>query len=254
MSTTRFYALNQIYNAVLTPSTVNAQYPVSNIQDDRRTKTFRSTTNSDNIVFDFGSPIEIDSFCIVDSAINGFGLATLTLELNSTNSWGAPQVSVPVTLDLVNGFGNFEQASGNFYRYARLVMTSTLGYCEISNIFFGARTQLTDNDITFPISYDQGTIAVIAKNRYGQRFIDEVGTQRKMSFSIGTLTIAEMDILFEMIENNASTVPLFIKFCENTLSSDQNRFNGMYYFTDDPKASYTQGGYWSVNMSVEEAK
>jgi hypothetical protein len=254
MSTTSFYALNQVYSASITPSSVNAQYPISNLKEDRRTKTFRSTTNSDNIVFDFGSPIEIDSFCVVDNPINGFGFTTITLQLNATNSWGSPSVSVPITIDPLYGFGNFEQASGNFYRYARIVLTSSLGYCELSNVFIGARTQLIDNDITFPVNYDQGTIATIAKNRYGQRFIDEIGSQKRMTFSINTMTQSEMDVLFEMIEFNGSTIPFFIKFCDGALSSSQNRFNGMYYFLDDPKASYGVGGYWSLQMQIDEAK
>jgi len=55
MSCLKFFNLNLVDSATLTPSTENLNFPASNLTDPRRSKVFRSTTKSDNIVLVVGS-------------------------------------------------------------------------------------------------------------------------------------------------------------------------------------------------------
>lgn len=249
----RFYALNQVYEASLTGSTENAQFPIENIQDDRRTKVFRTTAATGNIVMDFGGSVEIDSFMIVPHSSDGFGISALTLELNATNEWSSPAVSQAITLDATFGVGSYEFTTVQSYRFARLVFSSTLSYCEIANFFIGKRIAFTDNDITYPISYRQVTRKTENENRYGQKFIDEINTQKIFSGSINTMTLAEIDQILEMLDFNATTRPVYVAFESTSILNDIDRLNGMYYLNADPQLEFDQGNYWNISLSFEEA-
>ena len=138
----RFLSNNLLDGSVKTASTTNAQYPLSNLSNSLRTKTYRSTSNSDNLVVDLGTADAVDSFMLVDNWKNGFGLLTLTLEANATDEWSAPAFSTSVTLDTKFGIAHSEFTAQS-YRFWRLVMTSSLGYCELSNFFLGAASTIT---------------------------------------------------------------------------------------------------------------
>lgn len=249
----RFYALNQVYEASLVASTENAQFPVSNIKDDRRTKVFRTTTNSGNVVLDFGGSVDIDSFMIVPHSSDGFGISALTIELNATNEWSNPAVSQVIPLDITFGVGSFEWSTIQSYRFARLVFSSTLTHCEIANFFIGKRIELDNNDITYPISYRQVTRRAENENRFGQKFIDEINTQKIFSGSINTMTQNEVDQILEMADFNSITRPVFVAFESASILNDVDRLNGMYYLAADPQLEFDQGNYWNVSLSFEEA-
>jgi len=249
----RFYAVNQVYGANLTGSTVNAQFPVSNVQDDRRTKVYRTTASTGSLVLDFGASQEIDSFMIVPHSLDGFGINSLTLELNATNEWSSPAVSQSITLDSTFGVGKYEFDTVQTYRFARLVFSSTLEYCEIANFFIGKRIELSTNDFGYPINYKQISRKNIAINRYGQKFIDEINTQKSFSGSINTMTLNEVDQVFEMLDYNSTTIPVYINFESTAMLNDTDRINGMYYIASDPDISYIEGNYWNISLNFEEA-
>lgn len=249
----RFYAINQVYGANLTGSTENAQFPASNVQDDRRTKVFRTTAPTGSLVLDFGSTTDIDSFMIVPHSFDGFGINSLTLELNATNEWSSPAVQQAITLDSTHNVGLYEFASVQQYRFARLVFSSSLEYCEIANFFIGKRINFTNNDFNYPIKYKQETRKQVSTNRYGQKFFDEINTQKSFSGSISTMTKTEVDQLFEMLDYNSTTKPVFINFESTSMLNDTDRINGMYYLRNDPDLDYTEGNYWNVSLNFEEA-
>jgi hypothetical protein len=249
----RFYALNQVYTASITGSFENAQFPVLNIADDRRTKVFRTTAASGDIVLDFGGSVEIDSFMIVPHSSDGWGISNLTLELNATNEWSSPAVTQSIALDQLFEVGKHEFSTVQTYRFARLVFDSTLSYCEIANFFIGKRIELVDNDFTYPLQYKQNTRRNESINRFGQKFIDEINTQKKFSGSIETMTKDEFDQILEMLDFNSTTRPIFINVESTAMLNDMDRVNGMYYISSDPDTSYVVGNYWNIGLSFDEA-
>jgi hypothetical protein len=248
-----FYVYNELENAVLTPSTENASFPVSNLKDDRRTKTFRTNTNSDSLVIDMGSFKPIDTFCMVDHSFNGFNIATLTLQLNSTNSWGSPAVSIPITIDYEFGIAIHEFSSTQTYRYARLVMTSTSGFCELSKVFLGMKSTYTDVDFSYPLNFQINDLSTISKNRYGQKFIDEIGTQRIIKAKIDYIQRDNIDDFLDWLMIISNTRPFFINFNNGQMALNINRFNGYYYLSGEPSLSLESGNFWSLSLTLEEA-
>jgi hypothetical protein len=249
----KFYSTNLVDEATITATNENALFPASNIQHHFRTKVFRSTTNSDSIVFDFGETSDADTVIIVPDPLQGFGVSTVTIEFNGTNSWGAPAYSTSVTIDNTHGFGIAEFATKS-YRFARLVLTSTLGYCEISKVFIGEKIEFSSGTgIELGWSYQDDETSIIKKNAYGQRFVDVRARQKKISFGLKTLNKDELDQVFELYDDKGETKPFFMKLGDTTMINDPDRFSGMFYLNNVPQITNKAFGLYDLSMSLEEA-
>lgn len=247
-----FLVENLIKTALITPSSVNAQYPVSNLLDDRRTKTYRSTSNSTSIVLDFYAPRAVNVLAFVDSGINSFGFTSCTLQLNNVDIWTSPAVSVSVSVDANHGFAYAYLDTTATYRYARLVFTGTAGYVEVSKLFIGETAQVGDLAFNYPLSFSYNTNATVSKNRLGQRFIDEVNTYRTLAGSITTMTKEEVQPLLDLCKYASFTRPIWVIFPEGNITEDNDQVNGYYYLKDDPSFSFVSGNFWNTSLSLEE--
>jgi len=138
----KIYDYNLVEVATITPSSVNALFPANNIKVPTRSKVFRSLSNNDSVVFDFQESSEIDGIFISSHKRNGFGISTAVVEFNATSNFTSPAYSVTVPLSIKYGLGYVELPAMIEYRFARIVMTSTLGYCELSNIYIGKKINL----------------------------------------------------------------------------------------------------------------
>lgn len=252
----KFLSNNLVDSSTLTPSTTNAQYPVANINDPRRTKTFRSTSNSDNVVIDLGSAEAVDHFAIVDNWQNGFGVTSITIEANGTDVWTSPAFSTTVTLDTDFGVGIASFLSQS-YRFWRIVMTSTLGYCEVANIFLGSASTITTNGVGYNWSYRNNDLSNSSRNRYGQEFFDEIGTQKELSnLSFQIMDKDEQDVILSVYDTNRLTKPFFIYFDleSDSLVNNDDRYSGFYRFTSAPSFTNINSGYYNTSLSLREAK
>ena len=81
-----------------TPSSEDANYPVENIFDVRLSRQFRTTGDtSEQIVIDAGAgnTLDMDSFSI--SGHNFTSAATVKIQANATDAWGAPTLDETMT-------------------------------------------------------------------------------------------------------------------------------------------------------------
>lgn len=248
----KFYYDNLVKNSLIEASSVNLEFPIDNIKDDRRTKVFRSNTNNDYLVFDFGSFVEIDSFCIVNSSLGGFKISKLTLEFNNSNFWTSPAFSQEIDLDYEFGFGFYEFSSIQNFRFARILMESSSGFCEISNVFFGKRLEDALTDFSYPLNFKKNSLSTKQVNRYGQKFIDEIVTQKTISGKIDYISSEFVDDFDDFINYVSTTVPFFVRFESVSMFKNMNRINGHYYFQDEPILALSTGNYWTCSMMLEE--
>jgi hypothetical protein len=252
--TIKFYSGNLVDQATLSASTENALFPLENLQDPRRTKVFRSTTNSDTVVLDFQETSDVDSVFIVSNPIDGFGISTLAIDLNATNSWGAPAYSDTVTWSTVHGLGYNEFAATQSYRFARLSLTSTLGYCELSKLFIGKKISLlNDRSINYGWSYVSKDNSRTQENRYGQRFSDVINRQRQFNISFSNINKDQLDQIFEIYDDKGLTKPFFVRIGCDEMISDKRRFSGMVYLNSIPQITNRFFNNYSLSMTLEEA-
>lgn len=249
-----FYNFNLAQYANITASNENALFPVSNLQDYRRTKVFRSTSSSVNIVFDMLTAEPVDSFCIVDHPTNGFGFDTMTLEGNATANFSSPAFTQAITsADQEHGVGVTEFASQS-YRFWRLVVTGAT-YVELSNIFIGAKNALTTTSVAYGWKFQDEDLAKVSTNRIGQVFADQIGRQRKMSLPFRTFNKSEMDQFFEIYDLNGITKPFFMKIStgSNSILTNENRFAGMFRMPNIPQLTNKSYAFYDFSASLVEA-
>lgn len=247
-----FLVDNLIKSAVISSTSTNAQYPLSNLKDDRRTKTFRSLSNSTTITLDFLTARPVNVLAFVDDGSNGLGFTACTLQLNNVDVWTSPAVSVSVSVDGLNGFAYAYLDNLANYRYARLVLTGTAGYVELSKVFIGESFQLGDLSFNYPLNFAYNNNATVSKNRLGQKFIDEINSYRTIAGSITTMTKEEVQPLLELCKYASFTRPIWLIFPEGVITEDNDQLNGYYYLKDDPSFSYVAGNFWNTSLSFEE--
>lgn len=249
----KFYSSNLLDQALLTPSSQNLLFPVTNLNHPFRTKVFRSTSNTSNLVMDFGETSEMDSILVVDDPRNGFGVSTITLELNTVNTWTTPAFSQVLTMNTYQGLA-YAEFPLKTYRYARLVMTSTLGYCELSKFFIGKAIGFESGmGIDLGWNFADKELSTVKENRYGQKFVDVVARQRQMSFSINTMTKDELDQVFEVYDSKGITEPFFVRIGTDGMINDKDRFAGMFYLNSIPSITNKAFGLYDISMTLEEA-
>lgn len=253
--TIRFYSTNLVDQATITTSTENSLFPKSNLLDPRRTKVFRSTTNSDEVVFDFQESSEIDSCFIVDNPFDGFGVSSLTLEMNGTNSWGSPAASEALTFDTVFGMGINDFTTLHSYRFARLVASSSLSYCEISKLFIGKKIELINGkSVNYGWNYVLKDNSRTTENRYGQRFTDVINRQKQINISFSNLSKDQLDQIFEIYDDKGTSKPFYVRIgCDNMINNVE-RFSGMVYLSSVPQITNRFFNNYGLSMVLEEAK
>lgn len=251
MSCLRFFSGNLIDQATFTPSTENLNFPALNLKDARRSKVFRTTSSTSTLVLDFQETSEIDSIFIVDNPRNGFGISTLSFDLNATSNFTSPAYSDSLTFSTVHGLG-YKIFTQQDYRFARLNMASALGYCELSKVFLGKHIDLGRGP-NFNWSYQNKDISTVKENRYGQKFIDIIGRQKVLNISLSLLNKDQLDQIFEIYDDKGTTKPLFVTIGDDTMVNDHRRFSGMVYINSVPTITNTSFGRYSLSLSFEEA-
>lgn len=245
------YSDNFIYQSVITASSENAQFPLSNILDPRRSKVYRSTSSTSNIVFDFGETSQVDSFFLVADKRNGLGISTITLEFSHTNVWTTPAATEVITLDAEYNAG-YKEFTAKEYRFCRIIMTSTLTYCEIANLFIGKKLDL-NRSINFNWYVKDNELSTKQTNRYGQIFSDVIGKQRTINASLSLLDKEQLDKINAVIDFYGETKPFFVRIGCDTMVNNVLRFSGMFYFNDTPQISNPFFNRYNLSFSLVEA-
>lgn len=242
--------------ATFVGSSENSIYPASNVGHDFKSKVFRSTSNGDNLVIDFGSIETVNTFMIVPSS-EGFGIETLTLELNSTDSWGSPQYSQAITFNEEYGFGYATFADINV-RFARLVMTSTLGFCEVSKVFLGTPSfDPASNDLAIGFSFKENDLSRRQSNEDGQEFVDIRSKKTELRGKIDYMNQSELDQIIRITDEVSVVHPLWLRIDETTganVADNPLRLSGYFKSNTDLTYSNSAFGLYSLNMSFSEAK
>jgi len=217
-STTVFYE-NQIRElaAVITPSEESPIYPATNLVLNNCCLTFRSLTANATpvrLVIDMGAAVACDAIAMAN--INIRDTATVTIEANATDSWGAPTYSQTISLaDYLGDPNDFQYnfAATKTFRYWRLSITDNGnpdGFIEIGELFIGTPIALTDiHDSGIPVTISPNNIE--HRTEYGQAYVYErsqVKTWELNWSNVQTETRDELKAFFNAIASNAR--PLFL--------------------------------------------
>lgn len=245
------YSDNLIYQAKITASSENLQFPLSNILDPRRSKVFRSTSNITELTFDFNETSEVDAFMIVDDKRNGFGISELELEFYATSNWTYATGNEVIEMNPQLGIGFKEFPVKNF-RFCKMKLKSTLDYCELSKFFIGKKMDL-GRSINFGWSIKTNDLSRKQVNRYGQVFVDAIRTQRAINCRLSLLDKNQLDKIFTWLDTYSEIRPFFVRIGCDNMVNDNRRFSGMVYLNDAPTITNSSFGRYDLSLSLLEA-
>jgi hypothetical protein len=246
------YSENLVDQSTITGTNENLLFPLSNIKDPRRSKVFRSTTNSDSIVFDFNETSPVDTLFVMADKRAGFGFSTIELQFNGTDNWTSPAHTESITFSTEFGVA-FKEFTEQSYRFCRIVLTSTLGYCELSKVFLGKKQNITKS-INYNWAVKDNELSTKQTNRYGQIFTDIISRRKELNASMTHLDKDDLDSLNQWLDRCGESKPFFIKIgCDGLNTNDHRRLSGMYYLTDAPQISNSHFNKYRLSISLIEA-
>jgi hypothetical protein len=244
------YDLNLIDQSTITASSENAQFPTLNLKDQRRSKVYRSTSNTDSLIFDFQETSEINGIFIVADKRAGFGVSTIIVDFNATSNFTTPAYSVTLPFSPKLGIGHVSFDTIE-YRFARVRMTSTLGYCEISKMFIGKAIPLT-RTINFGWTIKDEDLSIKTRNRYGQQFTDIIGRQKNIGFAIRNADKVDLELINTLLDRVGESKPFYITIGNENMVEDYRRFSGPVILEDVPLITNASFNKYNMSFSVRE--
>lgn len=247
----KLYANNLVDQSTFTASSVNALFPVSNLKDTRRSKVYRSLSNADSVVLDMQETSLVDTIFIVADKRSGFGVSSVTVEFNATDNWASPAYSIVVPLSVKHGLGHVELPNEIAYRFARIVMTSTLGYCELSKVFIGKDIGL-ERSINFGWTFKDEELSKTQVNRYGQTFVDIILRQKVIGLAISNMQKEDVAIINNMFDLVGSTRSFFMLLGADNMIDDYRRISGMFIADNEPTITNSNFNRYNLSLSLKE--
>lgn len=239
--------IDDIASSAITPSSV--VFPIANIKEQRlsiRWKSDSATTQS--IVFDL-NPISTALTSINTIAILGHNIITgtgITVEANTTDSWGTPAFSTSMTVIESGAILNF-LSSSQLYRYWKFSFSGQ-GNLEIGRIWLGEYITIMPSClIGFTVTKMRSDN--VEHNRGRQKFANIGIGWRKFEMEFpptGEDTIRIVSGLFDYVGNHSSFI-----FCNFDSLRDYILVEPCYVSINNDKLDFTNTNNMKFNWSLE---
>lgn len=200
---------------VVTASSADTNFPVSNIQHPFRSKRWRSTgVTSEWVKFDMVTSEDIDSVVILWPKEDGIRLsetATVTIQANATNVWTSPAVSQVLTINNDYVMASHYFTTDQSYRYWRVVIADAgnpNGFLELGVVWLGKGLDISNaqNGFKFELQDRSKTVST----DFGHVYVDEYPLISAVEFSYQYLDYASIQILENAYRLNGNRDPVMV--------------------------------------------
>lgn len=243
----------------ITVSSESPDFPVENLKNFSRAKTFRtaSVSGTQDIIFDLKTIEEIDSFMIFFNPLEEIKFspgAEIYLQASATNVWTSPPVDVLLSIDEVNGVISHFFDTDQTYRFWRIKIVdpfNTWGYFEIPKIVLGRKIQL-DRVPEIGFSFLIKDLSKSESTAYGHKYFDIYPNLRSLGFDYNVFTYQNLELLSQSFDRVGTVSPIAIVMdgSENLFDKDFFLIYGTY--TDSMKVSHLFKNYFKVPQTIEE--
>ena len=251
-----FLSENLMDQAVLslTTGTANAQFPLTNIQNEATAIKFRSLENSVVILADLQQTRDIDSFAIHGDSNEEFGLTSVSIKISGTTDFTS-STAIPIAVSGQDIMG-YEYITATTGRYVEITLTGSGSFAEVSNIFIGERINLEQNNLSISsFRYGYTDRSKSSTNQYGQVFVDERNILKMLQGRMEFCTKSEQETLDDMFIRHRRVKPLWV-----IVDKDSNGMNrGNYkltvygYLNRVPEWTASGGNHYNATIKVDQA-
>lgn len=191
----------------ITALTEGIGFVISNVQDQRLSTVWRSTTpTAQTVIINLGSAIDINTAAIL--AHNISSSATITIDANTTNSWGSPATTKTIIYNAGIMLNFFTSVSYQWWRFSIDDPTNSDGYIQVGRLWLG---NYIDIDPSSLLDF------VVRKNRNdkvkhgegGQKFASiGIGWKEfELKFPYSSYTMIEkIETMYDTVGNHSSFI------------------------------------------------
>lgn len=234
----------------LTTGTPNAQFPLSNLQNDSPSVKFRSGGNTGVIEVDLLAAQDITYIAIAADPLTSFTITAATVKTSATTDFS---LSTMYTIDLSQqqaiGFKSIPQVN---HRYVEITLTGTGGFTELGKVFIGSEINIPQNSISISsFGYSYNDRSSIQANKYGQKFIDTLNQTKSLGGTIEYCTKDEQETIDNMLIYHGKSLPIWMILDENSEAFNDGNFKLMIYGYLNKDNSWSAAGGQLYNVSIE---
>lgn len=243
---------------LFTASSEDEDYPANNLQTDNYSQTWRTedVATAYTVVQDFGAATECDT-CFLGN-VNLTSSATVKIQANASDSWGAPSVDETIT---VSGLGlspphrnlYHELASAETYRYWRISISdtgNTNGFYEVGEWWLGSRTTLDATqqpEVEHREIYDRNNIEHVTE--YLQKYVYSRADRRTFVLNFNKITKTTMNTLraLERAQDGSGLPFVFV------LDTSATPYEGFFVrIAGDVTVEQSAPTYYDIPLTLEE--
>jgi hypothetical protein len=246
----KFLQTNLIDSASLTGSTEESAYPAANVQDSILASVWRTTgVTSENLVINLGTAQSADIVFLGNHNLTSS--ATITLQANSSDSWGAPPFSESLTWE--SGVINkaFTSASYQYWRILIADATNTDGYLKLGGVGLGAAYAPPGIGTTYQV--ENRSTARKYTTETGQNYGSDGVFLRQVNVQIPYVTQAERVEMETCFFAKDWYKPFYVQYNETCISE-----GAMYATLNSPTLGFqsldTQPIAYSSRYTLDEAR
>ena len=241
-------------NISITTGSANAQFPLSNLKNPSPSKKFRSTGNTVVLVLDLLQTREIDMFSIFGDTTGVFGVTACSIKTSVTNDFSlATPVSVPLYPEQNMGYVFNTLVS---HRYVEVTLTGTGAFCEVGAIFLGKRVDLEQNNLSIAsFKYEYDDLSDISRNRYGQKFIDDLPLVKSIGGRLEYCNKTEQAQVDNIVLYNGRKRPLVMVVDQAGIAMEdsESKLTIYGYLTSMPSWTANGNFHYSTDIEIEGA-
>jgi len=191
-----------------TALTADLQYPVTNLQNQRLAKPWRSTAvTAQTVVVDLGTATNITAAAVIGHNLTSG--AVITLEGNPADSWASP--SVTTTITTITGGMCLNYFAGGSQRYWRFTIDNATGgtsYIEIGRLWLGTYLTVDPSSLVdFTVTKSRSDTVTFGRGR--QKYATEgVGWRSfRLSFPRTRATmLTAIQTMYDAVGNHGSVI------------------------------------------------
>lgn len=251
----QFLSENLVNQSVMSISsgTENAQFPLSNIKIESTARKFRSVENTCVIIFDMQQTRTIDYVAIAGDSVQTLGLTAAEIKTSLTTDFSGA-TAVPLELNAEHALG-FTEVTSVDHRYVELTLTGNGSFCELSNIFIGAKIEILRNNLSIgSFRYGYEDRSELRQNDYGMKFINKLNLQKTISGSIEFCDKTEQETIDDLWLAHGISKPLWVIVDRESMGMNDGRhkLGGYVYFSNQSSWSANGGQNYTIDLDFEQ--
>lgn len=238
----------------ITTGVANAQFPISNTDNDSPSVKFRSTGNNVVVEIDLLQTRAIDTLALMGDPTEEFGMTAASFKTSATNDFSL-SISHPVVMYPSQNMGIAYITEEN-NRFIEITFTGQGSYVEVGHIFLGKRINLTQNNLSIgSFSYGYKDPSNIRRNVYGQKFINELPLVKSLGGTLEYCTQAEQETLDDMFIKHGKHEPLWMIVDKDgdAITGGASKLSIFGYIEEVPIWSASGGKTYNASLNIEAA-